>query len=100
MGIFSRIFGVSSDIEKQLEQFYVPMFQTMMGVSLSEAKSVFHNLLKQAKEESIKEDTSNLPEYFGNFLLEREVSDEKIAKMLSKKRRRQRRGYKMVVEYA
>ena len=69
MGIFSKLFGSSSDIEKQLEDQYIPMFQTMMGMSLSHAKSTFSDMLKQAKEESLKEGTSKLPQNFGDIVL-------------------------------
>ena len=44
MGFFSKLSGSSSDIEKQLEALYVPMFQTMMGMALTQAKTTFHDL--------------------------------------------------------
>jgi len=86
MGQFSNLFGASSTIEKQLEEEYVPMFQTMMGMSSSQAKNTFRDMLKQAKEESQKEGISNLPQNFGDILLEREPTDEKTKSMLAKKR--------------
>lgn len=86
MGIFSKLFGTSSDIEKELEDLYVQMFQTMMGMSPSQAKSAFRVMLKQAKEESLKEGTSKLPRNIGNIILEKESTDEKIKSMLAKKR--------------
>ena len=86
MGIFSKLFGPSSDIEKQLEHQYLPMFQMMMGMSSSQAKSTFRDMLKQAKQESLKEGTSNLPQNFGDILLEKGASDEKIKSMLARKR--------------
>lgn len=81
------LFGPSSNIEKQLEELYVPMFQTMMSVSSSQARSAFHDILKQAREEAKNEGTLNLPRNFGDILLEKESSDEKIESMLVKKRK-------------
>jgi DNA-directed RNA polymerase subunit F len=86
MGIFSKLFGISSDIEKELEVLYLKMFQMMMGMSPSQAKSAFRFMLKQAKEESLKEGTSKLPRNFGDIILEKESKDEKIKSMLAKKR--------------
>lgn len=86
MGLFSKLFGSSSGIEKQLEDQYIPMFQMTMGMSSSQAQSTFRDMLKQAKEESMKEGTSNLPQNFGDILLEKESSDEKIKSMLARKR--------------
>jgi hypothetical protein len=85
MGIFSKLFRTSSDIEKQLEDLYVPMFQTMMGISTSQARRTFRNMLREAKRESLKEGTSNLPQNFGDILLEKESTDEKIKSMLTRK---------------
>lgn len=86
MELFSKLFGSSSDIEKQLEELYIPTFQMKMGISSSQAKGIFRDMLKQAKEESLKEGTSNLPQNFGDILLEKESTDEKIKPMLAKKR--------------
>lgn len=83
----SKLFGSSSDIEKQLEELYVPMLQMKMGISSLQAVDIFHDMLKQVKEESLKEDTSSLPQNFGNILLEKEFTDEKIRSMLAGKRK-------------
>jgi hypothetical protein len=82
MGFFSR----SPDIEKHLENLYVPLFETSMGMASSQAKSTFREMLKKAKEESQKEGGSNIPKNFGDILLEREPNDEKVKRILSKKR--------------
>lgn len=76
----------SSDIEKQLEDQYVPTF-LMMGMSSSQAKSTFQDMLKLAKEKSQKEGSSNWPQNLGDFLLERESADGKIKSMLTKRRK-------------
>ncbi len=77
---------MSSDIEKQLEDYYVSVFQTD-GMSSSEAQNTVRDLLKLAKEECQKEDTLNLPQNFGDILLEKESTDEKIKSMLAKRRK-------------
>jgi hypothetical protein len=87
MGIFSKLFGSSSDIEKQLEALYVPMFQMMMGMTLTQAKSTFHDLYKQAENEAKNEDSINLPMNLGDILLEKESIDEGIKSMLAKRRK-------------
>lgn len=87
MGIFSRIFGSSSPLEKELEELHVSSLQDMMGLTLSEAKSAFRAMLKEAKEEAIKEGTLNLPPNFGDILLEKEATDVNIKTMLAKRRR-------------
>lgn len=86
MGIFPKLFGSSSDIEKQLEALYVPMFQTTKGMTLTQAKSTFHDLIKKAKEESLKEGTSKFPQNFGDILLEKESTNPHFKSILAKKR--------------
>jgi hypothetical protein len=77
---------LSSDIEKQLEDYYMSVFQTD-GISSSEAQNAVRDLLRLAKEECQKDGISNLPQNFGNILLERESTDEKIKSMLAKRRK-------------
>lgn len=79
-------FDSSSDIVEQLEDTYVRVLQKIMGLSLSEAKSTVSDMLNRAKEESLKEGTSNLSKNYGDMLLERENTDENIKSMLIKKR--------------
>jgi len=86
MGLFSKLFGSSSDIEKQLEELYIPIFQKTMGMSLDQAKKHFQDMFQLAKEESLKGNTKNLPQNYGDLLLEAESNDEKTKKMLVKKR--------------
>lgn len=77
---------LKSDIEKKLEDIYVPKLQMVMGVSPSQAKRAFRDMLQKAKEESLEEGTSNLPQNFGDVLLEKETTDEKIRSWLAMKR--------------
>lgn len=87
MGIFSRLLGASSDIQKQLEAVYVPMFQIMMGMTLIQAKSTFHDLYKLAENEAKAEGSINLPINLGDILLEKESTSQKIKSMLTKRRK-------------
>jgi len=58
------------------------------GFSSSEAQNIVRDLLKLAKEECQQEDTlKNLPQNFGNILLERESTVEEIKSMLAKRRK-------------
>jgi len=86
MGLFSKLFGSSSDIEKQLEELYIPIFQKTMGMSLGQAKKYFKDMFRSAKEESLKGNSKNLPQNYGDLLLEAESINEKTKEMLTKKR--------------
>jgi hypothetical protein len=77
---------LQSDIETELEDVYAPRLQEMMGLSPSQAKLAFRDLLKKAKEQSLEEGTSNLPEGFGDILLQKESTDEKVKSWLAMKR--------------
>lgn len=86
MGFFSNLFGSSSNIERQLEEQYVPMLEMTMKMLPSQAKKTFRDLLKQAKEAALEQGTLNLPQNFGDMLLEKEAFDEKLKAALTKKR--------------
>jgi len=57
-----------------------------MGLSASEAKGTFRDILKHEKEKSEKEGTSKLPQNFGDIMLEQESTNEEMRSMLAKKR--------------
>jgi hypothetical protein len=86
MGVLSKLFGSLSGIEKELEAIHVAMFQTKLGLPPSEIKKLFRKMLKEAKEESRKEGTSNLPANFGEMLLQKEGVDKNTQAIMSKKR--------------
>jgi hypothetical protein len=65
----------------------VPIFQTLMGMSLSQAKNTFRDLCKQAIHEAEAEATLNLPPNLGDLLLEKEAGDPKTGLMLDKRRK-------------
>lgn len=87
MGMFSKVLKTSTDMEKQIEDRYIPMFLEIVGMSPSQAKSAFHDIIEEAKEESLKEDSADLPQNVGDFLLEKEATDETIRSILAVKRR-------------
>lgn len=86
MGLFSKLFESSSGIEKQLEDQYISMFQMTMGMSPSQAKSTFRDLIKKAKEESVKEGTSKFPQNFGDIILQEESINPHYRSLLTRKR--------------
>ena len=86
MGIFSKLLRSSSDIEEHLEALYVPMFQTIMGMTLTQAKSTSRDLIKKAKEESIKEGSSKFPQNFGDIILQEESTNPHYRSFLTRKR--------------
>lgn len=81
MGLFSK-----SAIEKKLEGIYIPMFQTTMGMTPSQAKRHFKDILKQAKASSEMEGTSKLPLNYGDIRLEKESTHDGIRSILTKLR--------------
>ena len=86
MGILSKPFGSSSDIKKQLEAAYVPMFQSIMGMPFSHAKNTFYDLYELALNEAKKDGTINFPN-LGDVLLERESTHPGTKAMLDKRRK-------------
>jgi hypothetical protein len=74
-----------TDIERELEAQYVHTLH-MLGFSPSEARRAFWHIMNEIKEESLKTGTSTLPRDFGDWLLERENTDERVQAMLAKRR--------------
>lgn len=76
----------SNELEKELEKLYVPMFQKTMKMSLSQAQNIFSDMLNQAKKRSKESDTVNLPNNYGDIILEEELTNKKIKLSLDRKR--------------
>ena len=83
---FLKVLEISTDMEKHIEDQYIFIFHEIVGMSTSQAKSVFHNIFQDAKKESLEKDSSGLSENVGDFILEKESSDEKIRSIVAKKR--------------
>jgi len=81
------LFSSSLSIEKELEKLYVPMFAAMTQTSETTARESFYIIIKQIKEEQIREGTDKLPKNYGDYLLEKESADERIKTSLNKKRK-------------
>jgi hypothetical protein len=73
-------------VEQRLNAAYAPLLMSL-GMSLDQAKETFSAWLNSAKEDAEKEGTTNLPEDFGDQLLQNEATDPKIKAMLSNARR-------------
>jgi len=58
-----------------------------LGLSGPELRKNVNAMLRSAKQNSVLEGTWNLPENYGDILLEREATDEEIKAMLAAKRR-------------
>jgi len=86
MGKFLKVIEISTDIEKHVEDRYVFIFQEIVGMSPSQAKSAFHNIVQEAKKEYLKEGYPDLTDNVGDFILAKESSDEKIRSIVAKKR--------------
>lgn len=74
-----------SDIERGLGAQYVHTLH-MMGLSPSEARRAFWHLVNEIKEESLETGASTLPRDFGDWLLERETTDERVKAVLARRR--------------
>ena len=76
------------DVEKELEETYVTLLQTVLlpSVPPSEVKSLVNEMLNQAKDESHRDGTSNLPRDFGEVLLQKEASDKNTQLFLAKRK--------------
>jgi hypothetical protein len=83
---FLKILEISTDMEKHIEDRYVFIFQEIVGMSPSQAKSAFQDIIQEAKKEYLKEGSPDLPENIGDFILAKESSDEKIRSIVAKKR--------------
>jgi len=66
---------------------YVPMFVAGKGMTLNEARKAVRDLIQQAKEEAEKEGTSDIPQDYGDTLIDTEQNTQAIKTMLEKRRK-------------
>ncbi|MBM4147186.1 MAG: hypothetical protein FJ240_13100 [Nitrospira sp.] len=71
---------------QDLRNMYINLLQSALGMPLSDATAAVNDMLKQAEEEALREGTADLPENFGDKLLESEALDENIRSLLGKRR--------------
>jgi hypothetical protein len=67
-----------AEIEKRLEPQYVSFFRESMSMPEKVAREIFKSLANEQREAARREGTDRLPENFGEILLEREQTDEKV----------------------
>jgi hypothetical protein len=75
-----------TETEKRLEPQYVSYFQESMGMPEEVAREIFKTFAAEQKEASHREGTDRFPESFGEILLEREQTDEKVRNAFAPKR--------------
>ena len=76
-----------SESTQELENMYVNMLQSVLGMSLPDAQRTFSNMLKEACDESVREGNDRLPQNYGDYLLKMEPVDKNIKSMLSARRK-------------
>jgi len=75
-----------AEIEKGLEPQYVSFFQESMNMPEEIAREIFKAFSQDLKDAAHREGTDQLPESFGEILLEREQTDEKVRNAFAPKR--------------
>jgi hypothetical protein len=75
-----------TEIEKRLEPQYIPFFQESMSMPEEVAREIFKAFAQDLKDAAHREGTERLPELFGEILLEREPTDEKVRDAFAPKR--------------
>ncbi|MBN2241358.1 MAG: hypothetical protein JW793_01615 [Acidobacteria bacterium] len=75
-----------SESEKRLEPQYVSFFRESMNMPEEVARDIFKAFVKEQREAAQREGTDRFPESFGDILLEREQSDEKVRDAFAPKR--------------
>jgi len=75
-----------AEIEKKLEPQYVSFFQESMSMPEEVAREIFGAFVEDLKEAAHREGTDRFPESFGEILLERERTDEKVRDAFAPKR--------------
>jgi hypothetical protein len=74
------------ETENRLEPQYVSFFQESMGMPEEVARGIFKAFAEEQKEAARRDGTDRLPEFFGEILLEREQTDEKVRDAFAPKR--------------
>jgi hypothetical protein len=75
-----------AETEKRLEPQYVSFFRESMNMPEEVARDLFKTLVNEQKEAAHREGTDRFPERFGELLLEREQTDEKVRNAFASKR--------------
>jgi len=74
------------ETQKRLEFQYISFFKESMNMPEDVAREIFRTFADEQKEAARREGTDRLPESFGQILLEREATDEKVRNTFAPKR--------------
>ena len=74
------------ETEKRLQPQYVAFFRESMNMPEEIAREIFKTFAEEQKEAALREGTDRLPESFGDILLERELTDDKVRAAFAPKR--------------
>jgi hypothetical protein len=74
------------ETEKRLQPQYVAFFRESMNMPEEIAREIFKSFAEEQKEAALREGTDSLPESFGDILLERELTDDKVRAAFAPKR--------------
>jgi hypothetical protein len=75
-----------AEVASRLESQYISFFQESMNMPQEVAREIFQSLVKEQKEAARREGTDLFPERFGEILVEREPTDEKVKDAFAPKR--------------
>lgn len=75
-----------AETQKRLESQYVAFFKESVSMPEEIAREIFKTFAEEQKEAARREGTDRLPDSFGNILLEREKTDEKVRNAFAPKR--------------
>ena len=75
-----------AEVEKRLEPQYVSFFRESMSMPEEVAREIFKTFTEEQKEAALRDGTDRLPESFGDILLDRERTDEKVRTAFAPKR--------------
>ena len=75
-----------AEVEKRIEPQYVSFFRESMSMPEEVAREIFKNFTEEQKEAALRDGTDRLPESFGDILLDRERTDEKVQTAFAPKR--------------
>jgi hypothetical protein len=75
-----------AETEKRLEPHYISFFQESMGMPEEVAREIFKTVAKEQKEAAAREGTDRIPVLFGDILLEREQTDDRVRSAFAPKR--------------
>ena len=75
-----------AETEKRLEPQYVSYFKESMSMPEEVAREIFKKFVEEQKDAARREGTDQFPESFGEILLEKEQSDEKVRNAFAPKR--------------